>query len=242
MAFYPCQQADGDADDEQVTDRSGNGAHATIGSLTSAEAWANAGYFSSLKEVGHFGEMPLANYTHRYSTDTLLVFGQAYAEKDGVGLVFLWGNGFSDTITGGSLGLTANGALQFALRGAGVANATSSPVPSNTFATASLHSYMLCVDTVARSVTIGVDGAILLSGNTTIASDRWELADASVTRGLGIGNRAGATSTSNQFANQQRLLHFLSLRGKPAPTNLVALTQRMHAHPRMMLRDSDLQF
>lgn len=243
IGWYPCQQADGDADDEQVTDRSGNEAHASIGTLSTAEAWANAGYFSSLDEVGHFAEIPLAKWTHRYTEATLLVFGWAYAQTDGVNLCFLWGNGYSDTITGGNLGITATGALQFNLRGNGGLSSSTNPTATQPFSSASLHSYMVCVDSVARDVTIGIDGAISsVNGNTLIPSNRWEAADAAVSRGMSIGGRSGQANTTNLVANQARHLQFYSLTGRPAPTNLAALCQRMHAHPRLPLRDSDLVF
>jgi hypothetical protein len=241
LGWYPCQQADGDADDEQVTDRSGNEAHASIGSLTSAEAWANAGYFSSLDEVGHFAEIPLAKWTHRYSTATLLVFGWAYAQTDGANLCFILGNGSSDTISGGNLGIAANGSIQFNLRGPGY-NSNSANSGVATFASASLHSYAVCVDCVARSVTFATDGAIVKSGNTTIPSAAWEAADAAVTRGMSIGGRSGQANTNNLVANRARHLQFYSLTGMPAPTNLAALVRRMHDHPRLPLRDSDFAF
>lgn len=241
IGWYPCQQADGDSDDEQITDRSGNEAHASIGSLTSAEAWANAGYFSSLDEVGHFGEIPLAKWTHRYTEATLLVFGWAYAQTDGANLCFILGNGISDTISGGNIGIAANGSMQFNLRGPGYnSNAANSGVA--TFASASLHSYAVCVDCIARSVTYAADGTIVKSGDKTIPAAAWEAADAAVTRGMSIGGRSGQSNTTNLVANRQRHVQFYSLAGKPAPTNLAALVRRMHDHPTLPLRDSDFVF
>ena len=242
LGWYPCQQADGDADDEQITDRSSNEAHASIGSLTSAEAWANAGYFSALDEINHFGEVPLAKWPHRYAEATLLVFGWAYAQRDATYSCFLWGNGSSDTITGGNLAVTTSGSLQFNLRGAGSVNSNSTTGAVGLFLSAGLHSYMICVDAIARTITIGADGAISLAGNATIPASAWEAADASVTRGMSIGCRSGQANTNNLFANQQRFLQFYSLTGKPAPTNLAALCARQHAHPRLVLTSADMEF
>lgn len=242
MGFWPCQQADGDADDEQVTDRSGNGAHATLGSLTSVEAWNTAGYLESLASAGHSAQIPLASWTHRFSSGSLIIAAWAQLVKGGAA-VRIFGNGITTALGSGfNVLVSTAGALQF-----NVAYGTSSSVssgstsPSLPYAADELHSWLLAYDWLDKSITVYVDGAIALNRNTTITPADFVGADVAVLNGPAIGGRPAASGTG-LVATKFKMVHALDLAGKALPSNLAAIAQRLHAHPRLMLRDSDFVF
>jgi len=235
MGFWPCQQADGDADDEQVTDRSGKGAHATLGSLTSTEAWANAGYLTSLDDDEHSAQLPIAYWTHRMTTRSLLLSMQVYAEK-GVSSLRFWGSGVGTVSTGPMLICTSTGAVQFAL------NITTTGTTqfftgtaATPFSAASLHTIGIAYDHTTRTVSYFIDGAFSSSA-ANLSSEVIAAADGAYPSFLSLSGRpAGA---AGRLANQMRFQHALNLPVLPA--NIAALMQRLHAHPRLMLRDSDV--
>ncbi len=240
MGFWPCQQADGDADDEQVTDRSGKGAHATLGSLTSAEAWANAGYVSSLDEGGHQAQIPLAYWTPRFSLSSFIVAGQQQLIADGANAVRIIGNGADAARTGFGLTVTTGGALQVNIintAGSSFTNTTS----TSPYASDSLHSWLMAYDQPTCSFWIFVDAVLRLSNNTALSRTTVYGADDAVTAPVHIGGRPG-TSTTNITVVKTRFLHALDLPGLSLPSNLAAIAHRLHHHPRLMLTDQELSW
>lgn len=237
MGFWPCQQADGDADDEQITDRSGNGAHAPIGSLTSAEAWTNAGFFTSIADTTHCGLLDNTYWTHRFATDSLIISGVLRATKPAATGRF-FGDGLDTTRTGFALALTTDGALQVVISSSAAASSFVTPTtaqPWNSLATAS---FLVAYDVSDYSWSMFLNGAIDKDRITNVSSANMILADASRTQPIAIGGRP--LGSAGLLASQLRFLHAIKLPGRALPTNLAALAQRLHAHPRLMLRNSDL--
>jgi len=241
MGFWPCQQADGDADDEQVTDRSGKSAHASIGSLTSTEAWANAGYVTTIAEAGHFAQVPLAKWTHRFTLGSLIVAGWSKLQAQASTRRFM-GHGTSETVTGFALAVATTGALQVNIVGTGSVNAFSTATTEQPYSTDSLHSWLMAYDFVAKTISIGIDGAIVQSGNTAVTAAQFAAADGAVSLGPAIGGRSGVSGATTLVANTTRFVHAFDLVGKSLPTNLAAICQRLYTQPRLMLRDQDFVF
>lgn len=241
IGFWPMQQAAEDDDEDQVTDRSGNGAHAPIGDLTPAEAWDTAGYFHGLPEVNHFAEVPLAKWPVRYTEGSLLMVGWTKCEAS-TGSRFIWGNGTSDAITGGGLMVAASGQLQFTVRGVGAVSSNSATSGALVYNTDSLHQWIVAYDVTKRAVSLGNDGVITLLNNTTIPSGSFDVADRAVTRGIAIGGRAGVGITNNLLETTNKLWQAYYFPGKPLPHNLATLVQRLYVQPRVWLRDEDLSF
>jgi len=242
MGYWPCQQADGDADDEQVTDRSGQGAHATLGSLTSAEAWANAGYVSSLDEVAHQAQIPQAKWAHRFSLGSLIVFANQRLVYDGVNAIRVFGNCVDGTKTGFAVVVTSTGALQINIVNPTSASNFSNGTSATPYATDSLHSWMLAYDWSTRSFTIGIDGALSsVSGNTAMSATTVLAADSAVTAPTHIGGRPGGTA-ANIAAVRTKHLHAFNLVGRDLPSNFAALYARYHAHPHLMFSDAEFSW
>jgi hypothetical protein len=236
MFCLPCQQADGDSDDEQVTDISGKEAHATLGSLTSAEAWTNAGYLTTLAQSGHYGKIPNAKWTFRFSTDSLLLFMYLQGVKTASNQSF-FGCGFDATHTGPRAYVTTTGAIIFNLYH--TASGTPSQWNGTTatpYATDTLHSLGFYYDTTTNEMSYYVDGA-LDSTKTGPSINARNLADGAVVSDVGIGGWAGDTGL---LPSKVKYVHALRLPGLAAPSNLAVIMQRLHAHPQIMLRDEDL--
>jgi hypothetical protein len=235
IGFWPCQQADGDADDEQVTDRSGNEAHMTLGSLTSTEAWASAGYVTSLDDANHAPIIPLANWTHRFTAGSLILAAQSNVTKE-VAADQFFGNGAGSSQRGFALRCGTGGNIQPLLY------TTTSVFGSGTtetpWATAVLRSWMFAFDYLTRAYYIFIDGAISSVNGGTFSAADLAAADASVIVGPALGGRTNFAA----MAAKHRHCHALDLAGKGLPTNLAALAHRLHAHPRLMLRDADMVF
>jgi len=240
MGFWPCQQADGDADDEQVTDRSGKGAHATLGSLTSAEAWANAGYVLSLDEGGHQAQIPLEKWTHRFSIGSLIVASQQQLVADGANAVRIIGNGADAARTGFGLTVTTDGALQVNIINTSGSSFTNTTTTSP-YASDSLHSWMLAYDQPTCSFWIFVDSVLRLSNNISLSRATVYGADDAVTAPTHVGGRPGTSATNITTVNT-RFLHALNLPGLSLPPNLAAIAHRLHRHPRLMLTDKELSW
>src|SRR5690554_3537791 len=84
IGWWTCMQSTGsDWDGDYVADRSGNGAHATLGSLSKAEAGDNAGTLTTLNESGHCAKIPAAKWPHRFATHSLIIAMQAAVTKEG---------------------------------------------------------------------------------------------------------------------------------------------------------------
>lgn len=242
MGYWPCQQADGDADDEQVTDRSGKGAHATLGSLTSAEAWANATFVTSVKEGGHHAQIPLAYWTHRFSLGSLIVAGWMRTVTDGVNAFRVLGNSVDAARTGFALVVTSTGDLQVNIVNTTTpSNFTNSTSPAVPYATDTLHSWLMAYDQPTCSFSIFVDAVARLTNNTALSRTTVEGADAAVTAPVHIGGRPG-TSTTNITVVRTRHLHALDFPGRGLPSNLAAIAHRLHHHPRLMLTDQELSW
>jgi hypothetical protein len=235
MFCLPCQQADGDADDEQVTDVSGKEAHATIGSLTSTEAWTNAGFLTTIAESGHYAKVPNAKWTFRFSTDSLLLFMYLQGVK-GAQIQNFFGCGYDQTHTGPRAFISTTGSVLFGLHHTAASTFGQWNGPSDTpYATDALHSIGFFYDTTANALSYYIDGAFKLT-STTLSTNARNLADGAVVSDVGIGGYAG---DSNLFAGKIKFVHALRLPGLAEPSNLAAIMYRLHAHPRLMLRDED---
>lgn len=239
IGFWPCQQSDGDADDEQVTDRSGNGAHAVLNSLTSAEAWNTSGYLESLAAQGHSAGIPVEKWTHRFSTDALIVAGYQQCVKDNATAFRIFGNAVGAASTGFSVICTATGALQVNVANTVSASLFSGATSATPFATDSLHSWLLAYEPSNGAFSIYVDKVIVLNANTNISKASLRLADANVVYGPHIGGRP-PTQTAALLAVKTKMLHALSFPNSGLPANLSALAARLHDHPRLMLCDFEI--
>lgn len=235
MLFFPCQQADGDDDDEQVTDRSGQDAHATIGNLTSAEAWTNAGYLTTIAEANHYAKIPVANWTFRFATDSLLLFMYLQGVKGAQNLSF-FGGGFDQTHTGLRGYIDTSGRVIFGLYHTASGSISQwNGTTATPFATDTLHSVGIYYDTTVNTLSYFIDGT-LDSTKTGPSINARNLADGAVTADVGVGGWAG---NSNLLASKVKFVHALRLPGLAAPSNLAAIMKRLHDHPRTMLRDRD---
>jgi hypothetical protein len=105
-----------------------------------------------------------------------------------------------------------------------------------------LHSWLFAYDYVDSTISFGVDGAIVKSGITSVSASQFLAADGAVTKGCGIGGIAGATGAGIRVENKTRFVHALDLVGKALPTNISSICYMLHNHPRLMLRDRDLEF
>lgn len=246
MGFWPCQQADGDADDEQVTDRSGNGAHATLNSLTSAEAWNTAGYLESLALQGHAATIPLAKWTPRFATHSFIVSAWQDITAGGSTLrCFGNGVGGAGNGSGWNMCVTNGGALQVNLcnaNGVSFFSATSAAGGYGSitpYASPGLHHWMLGYNLADLSFSIYVDGSPALIGNKTISSAELLVADLNVEYGPAIGGRAPTSSTA-LIATKTKLVHMLGFKSLGLPSNIADIAKLLYRHPRLMLRDQDL--
>lgn len=236
MGFWPCQQADGDADDEQVTDRSGNGAHMSLGALTSAEAWANAGCVTTLSDTNHAPQLSLANRPYRYSTDSLIISAEQFVTKE-AGAIRVAGDANGIAATGMNIVVANTGALQVHAVGSSTSlfsgGCTATPYASAVFA-----KWLIAYDAVARTISYFVDGVAAGLGNQSVTASHWDTLDANRAYGFCLGGQPAATSK----ATKARFCHLLYFQGRGLPTNLAAIAHRLHAHPRLMLRDQDIEF
>lgn len=238
IGLWKCQQADGDSDDEQITDSSGNEAHASIGSLTTAEAWTTGESFSSLATTDHWGLVPYAQWGHLWATDSLLLMFELTATAATDGRV--WGAGTSASVTGGNLLFNASGRLVLSIRGTGATGVSTAPSGPD-WSGGATHTVMLAYDASTRRVNIGTDGAITLSNNANISSALFDTVDSAHASHVGIGGRALATA--NMVANSQRFIHALRFRDRGLPTNFADIFERYHGsagNMRRAVRDRDL--
>lgn len=236
MGFWPCQQAEGDDDESQVTDRSGNGAHASIQSLTPAEAWANAGFFSSLASTNHNAAIPQAKWTHRFSTGSLIIAGVLRAVTDGANNLRFFGNGVSTSFNGFTLNVSASGGLQLVAYHPG--GTSFSGAIAGVWGSLATKSFLAAYDLGTNSVTLYADAVRGVTQNKSISAADILAADTSVGRDTIVG---GWATSSSLLASQLRFIHALDLRGRSLPplARLDALAYRLHTHPRIMLRDKD---
>jgi hypothetical protein len=237
MGFWPMQQSTGsDWDGDTVSDLSGKGADATLGSLSKAEAGDNAGFLTTLAESGHYAKVPNAKWTFRFSTDSLLLFMYLQGVKTASNQSF-FGCGFDATHTGPRAYVTTAGAVIFNLYH--TASGTPSQWNGTTatpYATDTLHSLGFYYDTTTNEMSYYVDGA-LDSTKTGPSINARNLADGAVVSDVGIGGWAGDTGL---LPSKVKYVHALRLPGLAAPSNLAVIMQRLHAHPQIMLRDEDL--
>lgn len=235
MYYMPMQQADGDSDDDQVTDRSGRGAHATLGNLTTAEAWANAGYLTSLDDDAHSAQLPIAHWTHRMATRSLILSMQMSATKGASSLRF-WGSGVGTGSTGPLLLCTSAGAIQFGLNITTTGTLqTFTGTAATPYGSSGLHTVGIAYDRATLTVHYYIDGAFS-SAASNLSADVIAAADGAYPAYISLSGRPAGASA--RLANTMRHQHALNV---PAlPTNIAAVMHRLHAHPRMMLSDVDL--
>lgn len=222
--WWPCQQADGDSDDEQVTDRSGNDAHATIGLLTAAEAWDTQGYLHTLNDGQHNGRIPAAKCPHRFSTMSLIVELTAQVSKEG-STEAIFGN--RDANYGYALTCTTAGALQWVFTADG-STTFGSATSTTPYASAELHHVVGTYDLLTGELGIYVDGTNRISNPsltpqaTIIASDGMSPSDTV------IGGR-GVTAASGAIAGLFQHVRTYSLPGRGLPENIDDIVKRMYA-------------
>jgi hypothetical protein len=214
MFSLPCQQAEGDDDENQVTDVSGKEAHASINSLTTAEIWANAGYAT---------------------TDSLILSLYLQAASNGSSSLRFFGNGYDSTHTGiiGYIGST--GAVAFSVNNATTiigGNGTS----ETPYGSDSLHCVGFAYDATARSSSYYIDGAFSLT-STALTATNLTIADSAVTADIAIGGWAG---NGNLLASKVKYVHALRFPGMGLPSNTAALMHRLWSHPHLLLSDRDI--
>jgi hypothetical protein len=235
MFSLPCQQAEGDDDENQVTDVSGKEAHASINSLTTAEIWANAGYATTIASSDHYPEVPVANWPFRFTTDSLILSLYLQAASNGSSSLRFFGNGYDSTHTGiiGYIGST--GAVAFSVNNATTiigGNGTS----ETPYGSDSLHCVGFAYDAIAQSSSYYIDGAFSLT-STALTATNLTIADSAVTADIAIGGWAG---NGNLLASKVKYVHALRFPGMGLPSNTAALMHRLWSHPHLLLSDRDI--
>lgn len=237
MGFWPCEQTTNNPDASRITDFSGNEAHASIGELTEAEAWEADG-FHSIAEEEHCGLIPISYWTHRFATDSLLIFTTLKAIDTGATTNF-FGNGISASITGFRWTISSSGNLQFFLQNT-TGSANTPGTTGGHWNTLSTYTAMLAFNQSGRSVTIGVDGAINLNADTTIPSANYDTADAALSRPMSIGGRPDGSS--GLIENWQKYVHVFNFPAMALPTNLADLFTQYKSAPNVAFVDDDFTF
>lgn len=240
MGFWPCQQADGDADDEQVTDRSGNGAHATIGNLTPAEAWANSGFFTSLQDTLHSAQVPLLKWTHRFSEGSLIIAGVMRAVKDVSATRRFIGNANASAgASGFALCVSTLGALQPVMYDSAGNSSFGITTGVADWGSLTTLSFLAAYNLGTYGWTLYTGGVRRKTDDKTISQAHTLSADDAVTKDTAIGGWAGSVS---MLACQMKYVHALDLRGHALPSTdlLDILASRLHSYPRFIVRDQDL--
>lgn len=236
MGFWPCQQGTG-SDWEPtgvLTDVSGKGAHGTLGGLSDAEAGDNAGWLTSLAVSGDCGQIAGADWTHRFTGASLIIFARQRMVKSAAN-ARRFGNGCSTTATGLSFTCTTSGALQLNPVTPAGASSTINCNAGNPYDSLATHDWMFAFDYVSGTWSFFLDAAITVDAATSL-QPYVEGMDAAVTTATGIGGRPAG---GNSAAAQTAFVHALSFPGVGLPTNLAVLAARLGAHPFLALRDED---
>lgn len=111
----------------------------------------------------------------------------------------------------------------------------------NPYSSAGLHHWVMGYDLSDNSLSIYVDGAPALVGDTTVSAANLIAADASVAYGPAIGGRP-PTSNVSLVATKTNRVHAYGFAGLPLPANIGDLVTRLYRHPRLVLRDEDIEF
>lgn len=232
IGFWPCQQADGDDDDEQVTDRSGNGFHATIGALTASEAWANPGALTTKDEALHCARIPASAVDFRFAHDSLIVHLRALATKEASSEAIL---GNRATGKGWALTVAANGDLQWAVTNP--TNTFFSTSIAGVYASAVWASVFGAYDVTTGTLRLGANGALIT--DSAISLENLIASDNDAQDGIAIGGRGGA-SQNGSIAGQFKFVGICVLPDRGLPANLADLCKRLHYHPMIPLTARDL--
>jgi hypothetical protein len=244
MGLYPCHQLTADADSGQVTDVSGRGAHASLGVLTAAEAWANAGYVSSQAVMDKSARIPLANWPFRFTYSSLILFAYQYLVKDGVNTLRILGNASSTTTaTGFNVCCNTLGGLIINIinpaSGSLFSQSTIGTIP---YDVVGLHSWMIAYRKSTNGFFIYVDGVPIITEDGTIPRASVQAADTFISSGPAFGGRPGGSATVIT-ACRTKWVHALSIEGpKDLPSNLNVIAKRLHQFPHLELPENALIF
>lgn len=234
--FWKCQQANGDDNDDRITDFSSLGNHATIGDLTTAEAWANSGKFSSLATANHWGSITKEQWGVTWATDSFMWMFQLTATAATSARV--WGAGISTSNTGANLQFNSSGRLIVGLYNTSGTAISSSPASGQSWTGGATNTAMLAYDAENREIWIGTGGVVDMAANTNIAAGDFDLIDAAHSATIGIGGRAGATGS--MVANQQAWVHSLVFPNRGLPSNVAALFGRYHSYRFTQLQEREI--
>lgn len=240
MGLYPCYQLVGDADANQVTDISGQAAHATLGALSTAEAWANTGYVSSVATTDKCARIPLAKWPFRFTYGNLICFAYQQLVYDGVNGLRIFGNGSNSVNNGFNILCNSLGGLQINITNPGGVSFFSTSTSATPYTTNSLHSWMLAYRKKNASFSVWVDGVRYITQDSAISRANVEAADTLVTNGPAIGGRP--IIATNLVAVRTKYVHTLNIDRADLPINLDIIAKRLHSAPHLELPESALVF
>lgn len=238
IGFYPGMQA---GSDTNLTDRSGAGNNATFGSdLTIGEAWATAGRFSTVEDTGgtQNNAANLSNgvgFNFNPATESLLIFAKVTITAP-AGTRPLVGNSNGTPNKGFGLKVTAAGKARFDLHRTGADTIINTS--SATLADASLHSFALALDAIAKTATVYIDGVVdtnFVGGSNLSAYSDWY---GPFTRDFCIGGAGHNSSKSISMAQTGFGWHIVKRTGA-MPSNIASLVARLHAFPLQLISATD---
>lgn len=246
ICHLPCINAVGDADEDMVPDVSGRGAHATLQTLTPAEAWANPKFLTSIATPsGKSAIIPLAFWPHRFIKHALLISIEQEMAKP-AGNVRVLGNGVTlGNGTGFAMNVTSAGALQpwIGNGGSGIFGTTTSSLGSFPYAsaapTAPVH-WGLYYEPQNSSFTIYVNGVRIMTEDTAISRTVVHEADSNVLNGYAIGGRPTAGGAGHNVKTRE--FHAIMFEKKGIPNNLDKVMRRLYRYPAWEVSEKELDF
>lgn len=191
IGMYPCYQL---SPDSTVLDQSGQGNHATLGTLTAAEAWAAApNGLTSLDATGKFAAVPAAAF-NAWQPGMSLIIAMAPTLNKKVSTAAFAGNGAGGGASGIGLRCTATGQAQFVVYDTGGTVVGSPGATTETpWASAVNARVMFAIDGPSGKLLIFVNG-LRASNYLTAQNVSAYIGNAGVapTAPFGLGGRAAA--------------------------------------------------
>jgi hypothetical protein len=208
--------------DPKFNDLSGNGNDGSLGAnLSNANAWANAGYISTVNPAGGTTDsvIRLPNLNYDYNGGEKLIMwwlGKATPEGSAVSLL---GDGFNTTYTGVRIRCNTAGTLQIGAHDASGVGYSSTPteVPFD----GNLHSFGAVLDGQNRKFGLWIDDAYAASlGGVYATFDSGNARDTRTSNTFNIGTSVPAAAASTEgLVTQTRAFVMLKLPlAKQVPT------------------------
>ncbi|MFO0388992.1 MAG: hypothetical protein ACK502_04630 [Alphaproteobacteria bacterium] len=223
--------------DPKFYDISGAGNDASFGAnLSNTNAWANAGYVSTINPVGGSTDsvirMPALNLDYN-GGEKLIIWWLGKATPEG-SAVSLLGDGFNTTYPGVRIRCNTTGTLQIIAHDA--VNSSFSSTPSEVPFDGNLHSFAAVLDGQAKKFGIWVDEVYAASlGGAYATFDSGNARDTRTTNTFNIGTSVPAVAASTEgIVCQTRAFVMLKLSAsKPMPTiaTLTPVFQALRRNP-----------